>query len=85
MANLMCESHGAENTMLAAEEMAAYSTTNIDNNSEERRDTLTQNLDRLIAEMRAKMDAAAKSLDFQSAAKFRDEMYELQKIRDKAK
>jgi excinuclease UvrABC helicase subunit UvrB len=31
------------------------------------------------------MDAAAKSLDFQSAAKFRDEMYELQKIRDKAK
>ena len=85
MANLMCESHGAENTMLAAEEMAAYSTTDIDNNTEEQRDTLTQNLDRLIAEMRAKRDAAAKSLDFQSAAKFRDEMYELQKIRDKAK
>lgn len=43
---------------------------------------LTENIGALIEEMREKMNAAAKTLDFQNAAKYRDKMYELQKLRD---
>ncbi|MDE7305552.1 MAG: UvrB/UvrC motif-containing protein, partial [Alistipes sp.] len=44
-----------------------------------------ENLDALIDRARADMERAAKSLDFLAAAKFRDRMYELQKLRDENK
>ena len=43
---------------------------------------LGENLDELIDRARADMERAAKSLDFLAAAKFRDRMYELQKLRE---
>ena len=39
-------------------------------------------LDALIAKARQEMEQAAKSLDFLAAARFRDRMYELQKLRE---
>jgi excinuclease ABC subunit B len=63
---------------IAAEEFATYTAT-------AERSVLEQNIDDLIAEMERKMEAAAKALDFQSAAQYRDRMYELQKIRDNMK
>lgn len=41
-----------------------------------------ENLDALIARAREDMERAAKSLDFLAAARYRDRMYELQKLRD---
>ncbi len=41
-----------------------------------------ESLDALIARAREDMERAAKSLDFLAAARFRDRMYELQKMRD---
>ena len=41
-----------------------------------------ENLDALIVKAREDMERAAKSLDFLAAAKFRDRMYELQKLRE---
>ena len=43
---------------------------------------LGENLDALIDRAREDMERAAKSLDFLAAARFRDRMYELQKLRD---
>ena len=43
---------------------------------------LGENLDELINRARENMERAAKSLDFLAAAKFRDRMYELQKLRE---
>lgn len=40
------------------------------------------NLDKLITQARHDMERAAKSLDFLAAARYRDRMYELQKLRD---
>ena len=42
----------------------------------------SENLDALIVKAREDMERAAKSLDFLAAAKFRDRMYELQKLRE---
>ena len=39
-------------------------------------------IDELINRAREDMERAAKSLDFLAAAKFRDRMYELQKLRE---
>ena len=39
-----------------------------------------EQLDKLIVTTRKKMEQAAKDLDFLQAARFRDEMYELQKM-----
>ncbi len=39
-------------------------------------------IDALIAKAKEDMERAAKSLDFLAAARFRDRMYELQKLRD---
>ena len=58
-----------------AEECAEY-------NTESQSNILEQNIDKLIDEMRTKMEAAAKELDFQAAKQYRDKMYELQKIRE---
>ena len=41
-----------------------------------------ENLDTLIAKAKEDMERAAKSLDFLAAAKYRDRMYELQKLRE---
>ena len=41
-----------------------------------------ENLDALIVKAREDMERAAKSLDFLAAAKFRDRMYELQKLKN---
>ena len=45
----------------------------------------SENIDALIDKARADMERAAKSLDFLAAAKFRDRMYELQKLREENK
>ena len=42
----------------------------------------SENIDALIDKAREEMERAAKSLDFLAAAKFRDRMYELQKLRE---
>ena len=42
----------------------------------------SENLDALSVKAREDMERAAKSLDFLAAAKFRDRMYELQKLRE---
>ena len=44
--------------------------------------TIEESIDTLIAEARKAMEDAAKQLDFQGAAKHRDRMYELQKIKE---
>jgi excinuclease ABC subunit B len=67
-----------DSSMMASDNTIEY-TTDASNESS----LLTENIDKLIDEMREKMNEAAKSLDFQNAAKYRDKMYELQKIRDK--
>ena len=41
-----------------------------------------ENLDALIVKAREDMERAAKSLDFLAATKFRDRMYELQKLKE---
>lgn len=67
-----------DSSMMASDNTIEYTTDASDESS-----LLTENIDKLIDEMREKMNEAAKSLDFQNAAKYRDKMYELQKIRDK--
>ena len=44
--------------------------------------TASENIDALSDKAREEMERAAKSLDFLAAAKFRDRMYELQKLRE---
>ena len=62
---------------IAAEELHAYSTADST--------AIAQSIDKLIEEARAEMERAAKNLDFMSAAKHRDRMYELQKLREQDK
>ena len=64
-----------EDNSTVAEPLAAYSTMNST--------AIEQSIDTLIAEARKAMEEAAKQLDFQNAAKHRDRMYELQKIKDR--
>ncbi len=47
--------------------------------------TAGENLDALIAKAKEDMERAAKSLDFLAAARFRDRMYELQKLKSDRK
>ncbi len=47
--------------------------------------TTIEDLTKLINKAREDMERAAKSLDFLAAARFRDKMYELQKLRDESK
>jgi len=44
-----------------------------------------RNIDALIAQAKEDMERAAKSLDFLAAARFRDRMYELQKIKEESR
>ena len=41
-----------------------------------------ENVDALITKAREDMERAAKSLDFLAAARYRDKMYELQKLKE---
>ncbi len=66
---------GEQHYMTAADVMAGYDTTPADPHAGE-------DLEALINRAREDMERAAKSLDFLAAAKFRDKMYELQKLRD---
>ena len=45
----------------------------------------SENIDALITKAKADMERAAKSLDFLAAARYRDRMYELQKLKDERK
>ena len=45
----------------------------------------SENIDALITKAREDMERAAKSLDFLAAARYRDRMYELQKIKEESK
>ena len=45
----------------------------------------SENIDALITKAREDMERAAKSLDFLAAARYRDRMYELQKIKKESK
>ena len=62
--------------MTAADVTAAYST------ERSAMPQAAEDLEPLIARAREDMERAAKSLDFLAAAKYRDKMYELQKLRD---
>ena len=45
----------------------------------------SENIDALIAKAKEDMERAAKSLDFLAAARYRDRMYELQKLKDEGR
>ena len=45
----------------------------------------SENIDALITKAPEDMERAAKSLDFLAAARYRDRMYELQKIKEESK
>ena len=45
----------------------------------------SENIDALITKAPEDMERAAKSLDFFAAARYRDRMYELQKIKEESK
>ena len=66
-----------DNVDIVAEEFIAYSTNGAT--------TIQKSIDQLIDEACAEMEKAAKNLDFIAAAKHRDRMYELQKLRDQEK
>lgn len=76
--SIVRDTHG-DAIAAVAESLAGYSTEG--NQSS----IVSENIDKLINEMKEKMIEAAKTLDFQNAAKYRDRMYELQKIRDDIK
>ena len=62
---------------IAAENFGTYSTTDTT--------AIEQSIAQLIEEARAEMEKAAKNLDFIAAAKYRDRMYELQKLSEQEK
>ena len=62
---------------IVAEEYIAYSTNGTT--------TIEKSIEQLIEEARTEMEKAAKNLDFIAAAKHRDRMYELQRLREQDK
>ena len=70
-----------EHTDIVAESFAEYSTTPKDMPTTESTSATAESVDKLIEEAREAMESAAKSLDFIAAARHRDRMYELQKLR----
>ena len=65
------------NSSVVAEDFIAYSTNGAT--------TIEKSVDKLIEEARKEMEEAAKNLNFIAAAKHRDRMYELQKLREQEK
>ena len=70
-------------TAIAAEGLADYNTGGDGNNRILEQNAINESIDRLIDEARKDMEAAARNLDFLAAARHRDRMYELQRLRDK--
>ena len=62
---------------IAAEKLSEYNT------ESEKMSVTAASVEMLIEEARREMEAAAKTLDFMAAARHRDRMYELQKLREK--
>ena len=62
---------------IAAEKLSEYNT------ESEQMSVTIESVEMLIEEARREMEAAAKTLDFMAAARHRDRMYELQKLREK--
>ena len=50
-----------------------------------KREYESKNIDALIQKAKEDMERAAKSLDFLAAARYRDRMYELQKLKEESK
>lgn len=75
----------AESTNIVAESFAEYATTRsaetANRSTVEDVSVTAESVDRLIEEAREAMESAAKALDFVAAARHRDHMYELQKLR----
>ena len=69
-ANTVLYPAAEQNRMIAADVQMAYN---------------AGDLDSLIAKAREDMERAAKSLDFLAAARYRDRMYELQKLKEEAR
>ena len=69
-ANTVLYPAAEQNHMIAADVQTAYN---------------VGDLDSLIAKAREDMERAAKSLDFLAAARYRDRMYELQKLKEEAR
>ena len=69
-ANTVLYPAAEQNRMIAADVETAYN---------------AEDLDSLIAKAREDMERAAKSLDFLAAARYRDRMYELQKLKEEAR
>ena len=69
-ANTVLYPAAEQNRMIAADVQTAYN---------------AGDLDSLIAKAREDMERAAKSLDFLAAARYRDRMYELQKLKEEAR
>ena len=69
-ANTVLYPAAEQNHMIAADVQTAYN---------------AGDLDSLIAKAREDMERAAKSLDFLAAARYRDRMYELQKLKEEAR
>ena len=69
-ANTVLYPAAEQNRMIAADVETAYN---------------AGDLDSLIAKAREEMERAAKSLDFLAAARYRDRMYELQKLKEEAR
>lgn len=70
-----------EATNIVAESLAEYTTTREDAPTTESMSATAESVERLIEEAREAMESAAKVLDFIAAARHRDRMYELQKLR----
>ncbi|MBQ3174188.1 MAG: excinuclease ABC subunit UvrB [Alistipes sp.] len=76
-----------ERTSIVAEGYAEYKAAGsehragLQNETTESISVTAESVDRLIAEAREAMESAAKALDFIAAARHRDRMYELQKLR----
>ncbi|MBQ8366393.1 MAG: excinuclease ABC subunit UvrB [Alistipes sp.] len=70
-----------EATNIVAESLAEYTTTRKDAPTTESMSATAESVERLIEEAREAMESAAKVLDFIAAARHRDRMYELQKLR----
>ena len=62
---------------IAAEKLSEYNT------ESEKMSVTIESVEMLIEEARREMETAAKTLDFMAAARHRDRMYELQKLREK--
>ena len=85
------KSGSGQSTLLAGQEKAEYRNDVVYPIAEEHYSTAAdveksyvagENIDALIAKAKEDMERAAKSLDFLAAARYRDRMYELQKIKE---